>query len=267
LGVAARAMTFAVIAASLAGASAAKTPNAHPAARPAQDASMGPPKDIRGYLPAGALDGAAVLGPPPAPDSPHGRADRAVYEETRRLEGSARWKQAIADNDLWAGGALERFSCALGKSIDGRQTPTALKMLQKLEADVRGIGTPAKQHFDRKRPALGNDLPICVPREDWLRTNASYPSGHSMTVWAWALVLTEAAPDRAEPLLKAGRESGESRVVCGVHFPSDIEAGRTLSAGMVAKLHTERSFTADLAKAKREIAAAKATPKRCEVWD
>jgi acid phosphatase (class A) len=221
-----------------------------------------PTTDV-GYLDAKALDGRVVLLPPPAVDSPHGRADRTMFDETRALEGSERWKTAIVDNDLWGGGALKRFSCALGVELGERQTPTAWKMLHRIELDVRTVGGPAKAYFRRERPLIGNDKPICVPREDWMKTNFSYPSGHSMTAWTWALILTEAAPDKADALLKVGREGGDSRVVCGVHFLSDVEAGRTLGSAMVARLHAEPAFAADLAKAKREIATAKVAPTGC----
>lgn len=228
------------------------------------DASMGPrPTRLSGYFAANPLDGKTILGPPPAPESPHGKADRALFEETRKLEGSPRWKAAIQDNDLWGGGAVKRFSCALGVSLDERQTPRTLRILERVELDVRTVGTPAKDFYGRKRPLIGNDAPVCVPREDWMKTNASYPSGHSMTAWSWALVLTELAPAKADPLLTLGRESGESRVICGVHFISDVEAGRTLAAGMIARLHADPAFLADMAAAKREIAAAKAAPGGC----
>jgi acid phosphatase (class A) len=229
-----------------------------------KDASMGPvPTKLVGYLKDAALNGAAILGPPPAPDSPYGRADRAAFEETRKLEGSARWKTAQQDNDLWGGGAVKRFSCAMGVELSEKTTPVTSRMLHRLELDVRTVGTPAKQAYDRKRPLIGNDAPLCVPREDWMKTNASYPSGHSMTAWSWALVLTELKPDRADALLEVGKAGGDSRVVCGVHFPSDVEAGRTLGSAMVARLHADAAFQADLKKAKREIAKAKVRPEGC----
>lgn len=230
---------------------------------PAEAPAAPIPTKLTGYFGVNPLDARAVLGPPPAPDSAHGKADRALYEETRALEGSARWKTAIQDNDLWGGGALRRFSCALGIDINERQTPTALRMLHRMELDVRTVGTPAKDAYGRVRPAIGNDKPICVPREDWMKTNASYPSGHAMTAWSWALVLSEAAPARADALLAVGRDSGESRMVCGVHFISDVEAGRTLGSAMVARLHADPVFAADLARAKREVAAARDRPTGC----
>jgi len=228
------------------------------------DASMGPrPVKLSGYLQGPTLDGKTILGPPPAADSPQGKADRAEFEVTRALQGSARWKTAIQDNDLWGGGAVRRFACAMGVGLGPRTTPATYRLLQRVELDVRTVGTPAKDYYDRKRPLIGNDAPVCVPREEWMKTNASYPSGHAMTAWSWALILTELAPDKADPLLTVGRESGDSRVICGVHFISDVEAGRTLGAAMVARLHADPAFTADLARAKRELAHTKARPEGC----
>ena len=234
------------------------------AAGPADPAAAGPPKtDLKGYLPEHALAGDEILGPPPEAGSARERADRAAYEDTRKLAGSPRWKQAQADNDLWYGGAMKRFSCALGKEISPATTPVTSRLLQRLELDVRTVGHPAKDRFFRTRPLIGNDAPVCIPRADWLRTNASYPSGHSMTGWAWGLVLAEMAPDKASALVSAGREVGYSRVVCGAHFPSDIEAGRFLSSAMIARVHAEPEFERELAVAKAELARARTPGQNC----
>lgn len=221
-----------------------------------------PPTKLTGYLAPDALDGAALLGPPPAVDSLRGKADRQVFEETRGLKDSDRWAQAIVDNDLWGGGALKQYACSAGVTLDEAQTPTTLRILHRVELDVRTVGTPAKNHYGRLRPMIGNDAPICVPREDWMKTNSSYPSGHSMTGWAWALILAELRPAKADAMLAIGKQVGDSRAICGVHFPSDIEAGRTLGAAMVAKLHGDPQFLADMAKARKEIARAK-PPANC----
>jgi acid phosphatase (class A) len=151
----------------------------------------------------------------------------------------------------------------LGVDLNEKQTPVTWKILHKIELDVRTVGTPAKDFYDRKRPLIGNDAPLCVPREDWMKTNASYPSGHAMVAWSWGLVLSELAPAKADPLLTLGRESGESRVICGVHFPSDVEAGRSLGGAMVSRLHSEPVFVADMERARREIAVAKVRPEGC----
>jgi acid phosphatase (class A) len=223
------------------------------------------PAKLTGYLAPGAIDGALVIGPPPAADSPRGQADRAIYLTTRGEEGSARWKQAIQDNDLWRGGAMARMSCALGAAVDAKAAPRTYRLLQRVELDVRTVGTPPKDHFNRTRPPIGDDRPICVKREDWLKTNASYPSGHAMTGFAWGLILSELAPRKAGELMEAGAAIGDSRVICGVHYQSDVEAGRQLGAAMVARLHAEPAFEKDLAAARAELARDHAAPAGCGV--
>ncbi|HEV7386070.1 MAG TPA: phosphatase PAP2 family protein [Phenylobacterium sp.] len=238
---------------------------AAPAHRAPVDPSLaGPaPSKLTGYLSPGDIDGQTVIGPPPALDSPRGKADRTIYLETRNLEGSARWRQATRDNDLWGGGALERYACALGAPITAVALPKTYRLLQRVELDARTVGTPPKAHYNRIRPLIGDDRPVCIKREAWMSTNASYPSGHAMAGWAWGLVLGELAPAKASGLLEAGREIGDSRVICGVHYQSDVEAGRILGAAMVAREHADPAFRADFAAAKAELAKTKAAGASC----
>jgi acid phosphatase (class A) len=251
--------------AGLAAAIAAGPGAAKPPLTPAQiEAIAAAPPKTKGYLAKNDIDGEAVIGAPPAMDSIQGQADRATYLETRKQAGSARWALAVKDNDLWNGGAMERYSCALGRTIGPTTTPTTYRILQRVEIDVRTVGTPPKEHYNRARPPLGDDRAICVPREDWLRTNASYPSGHAMTGWAWGLILGELQPAKLGKLMEAGGAVGESRVICGVHYPSDVAAGRKLGATMVARLHADPAFLKDLAAAKAELRRSHAVaPRSC----
>jgi acid phosphatase (class A) len=247
------------------GLAAVLTGAATAAPEPPDDPSLaGPtPTTLTGYLASADIDGARIIGPPPGPDTPRGRGDRAFYNEARSLADSPRWKAAQRDNDLWNGGAITRYACALGVRLDATATPVTHRLLARVELDVRTVSGPAKHLYNRTRPLIGDDLPVCVPRQDWMKTNASYPSGHAMTGWAWSLVLTEVAPAKANGLLAAGRDVGDSRPICGVHFRTDVEAGRTLAAAMVARLHGEPAFLRDMAQAKAELAAARAAPAGC----
>jgi acid phosphatase (class A) len=63
------------------------------------------------------------------------------------------------------------------------------------------------------------------------------------------------APDRAQSILERGREFGESRAVCAVHFPSDVAAGEIVATAVVEQLHTVPEFTRDLTCAHQEYRA------------
>lgn len=211
-----------------------------------------------GYLPDGeAPDAIKILGPPPAPGSKAGKADRARFEATRDLAGSARWTLAQRDADLTGPESFKSFGCAAGVRIGPDTTPTLARMMLRIEGDAIPVYEPIKAYYNRVRPPIGNKKPICVPRERWIETSGSYPSGHSLIGWSWGLVLAELIPERSTQLVARGRDFGESRVICGVHWQSDVEAGRELGSVLVARLHADAGFLADLAKARDEIAAAR----------
>jgi acid phosphatase (class A) len=69
------------------------------------------------------------------------------------------------------------------------------------------------------------------------------------------LILSEIAPERADPILARGRAYGESRIICNVHWYSDVVAGRFMGAAVVARLHADPAFEAELKAAKAEVAA------------
>jgi acid phosphatase (class A) len=208
-----------------------------------------------GYLkPADYPDGITILGPPPEPDSAQGRADRTIYEQTRVMADTPRWAQAIRDDDLSGPSAFKSMGCAAGLTITPQTMPRMTTLLIRTGIDGSLVAAVPKRRYFRTRPLIGNDAKICVPRADWLKTNGSYPSGHSMMGWSWALVISELVPDHADAVMTRGREFGDSRVICGVHFQSDVMAGRVLSSAMIARLHADKGFQADMAAARREVA-------------
>ena len=86
--------------------------------------------------------------------------------------------------------------------------------------------------------------PTCTPdREQNLRAQGSYPSGHTSIGWAWALVLAEASPNESTAILARGRAFGESRLVCNVHWQSDVIEGRFIGAATVAACTTNPTFS------------------------
>jgi acid phosphatase (class A) len=221
--------------------------------------SAGWTKPPPGYLAGNSgIDATAIIGPPPPPTSPRGKAERKQFEESRKLVNTPAWAQAIADADLSGKNGLKSFSCAAGVTLSAEATPTLSSMLLRMTDDAAKIYQPAKRAYQRPRPPVGNKAPICTPREPWIETDGSYPSGHGLIGWAWASVIAELVPEKASPILARGKAFGDSRVICGVHFQSDVEAGRYLGSALVTRLHDDPTFMADLAKARAEVAASKA---------
>jgi acid phosphatase (class A) len=125
--------------------------------------------------------------------------------------------------------------------------------------DAGAAAEKAKQLYKRTRPYLHNPGNICIDRSEALGKSFDYPSGHSSLGWTAGLVMAELVPDRASEVLARGRAYGESRLVCGVHNMSAVEAGRTNAAGVFAALQSSGEFQAEMTKARAEIAAARAS--------
>jgi acid phosphatase (class A) len=209
---------------------------------------------LPGFLPAASLpDSLRLLRPPPVSDSAALAQDEAARQDAARLKGSPRWQLAVRDADLNFPQPAENFSCAMGISIDAQNTPHLYKLMQRMLTDV-GLSTyGVKNKFQRTRPFVRHAEGTCTPGdEDILRTDGSYPSGHSAVGWGWALVLAEINPEQSDKILSRGLAFGQSRVICNAHWQSDVDAGRIMAAATVARLHSDRSFAAELQAARAE---------------
>ncbi|WP_034387018.1 acid phosphatase [Comamonas composti] len=214
---------------------------------------------LRGYLERSELpDSLALLPPPPAQGSAALAADEQAFRTLTALRGGERGVQAYKDAQLKFPQAASAFSCALGVEVSQKNTPHLNMLLRRTLGDA-GLATyKAKDKYQRIRPFVAFKQATCTPEDEAaLSKDGSYPSGHSAIGWAWALVLTEAAPERGDALLQRGRAFAQSRGVCGVHWLSDIEAGRLVGSAAVARLHGNAVFQAQLAAARQEIAQAR----------
>ena len=73
-----------------------------------------------------------------------------------------------------------------------------------------------------------------------------------------ALALAEVDPAHHDAILARGRAYGESRLVCNVHWQSDIIEGRFMGAAVVSQEHGVAEFRADIEAARHELAEARA---------
>ena len=124
-----------------------------------------------------------------------------------------------------------------------------------MRIDVRHAAGPLRDRYKRKQPFTVYKTKTCSPEDEALVSNqGSYPSARGAVGWSYALVLAELNPARAAEILQRGRDFGESRVICGSHWQSDIDAGNEVGRLVVARLHQSEQFEADFKAAKSEVA-------------
>lgn len=212
-------------------------------------------KDVKPYFDATAMH-QLVLPPPPAQDSAIDRDDVAAVQLRQRVD-AARRQQAEADARL----LYDRFAEVLGHPVRRDSVPALVQLLNRSVRQVGGPAFAAKDIYRRLRPYQRLPLEqVCgkgdlKPDPDAVK-RTSYPSGHSAYGWMTALVLARVAPDKAGALLQHAVDYADSRVICGMHFPSDLEAGRQLATAVVTRLDTLPEFQRDLEAARAELAAA-----------
>lgn len=234
------------------------------------DPVMGVPKDpaaaggeSAGYLPPAQLpDAAAIISPAPKQGEARNDVDWSIFKATRSLEGSDRWKLAINDDSYKPADLLKDFSCSVGAELTLQNAPTLAKILARVGTDASNAAAGAKNLYKRTRPFLHNPGNICIERSQGLIASFDYPSGHASASWVEGLALAEIAPDRATMILQRARAYGESRVVCGLHNYSAVEAGRTNGSSVFAALHASAEFRTDMTRAREEVdIARKSGPK------
>lgn len=198
-----------------------------------------------------------ILMCPPDTASARFAYDREQYEWGKTLRDTPRGKQAISDANLdwntdWADDA---FGEAFGMPITKETSPALYKLLYTMQQDSGSLATAeAKEHYMRTRPfVFWNEHTSTPDHEEALAKNGSYPSGHTAIGWATALVLAEINPARATEILKRGFEFGQSRVIVGAHYQSDVDAGRVMGAAIIPILQNNKDFRKQLEKAKKEF--------------
>lgn len=201
--------------------------------------------------PAVQVDATVFIPPPPQANGAMELAERDIVRGPWTTE---RRQQALEDNAI---DPFAAFDSVLGANFTAANFPATVAVLDRAGRAAGFAGDPVKFVHRRPRPFVtDSSITPCIPDEPRLRASFSYPSGHAALGFAWALVLTELVPSRADALIDRGRDFTWSRVVCGVHYPSDVEAGRTVAAAAIARLHTDPDFQREFAAARAELAAA-----------
>ena len=192
---------------------------------------------------------------PPEPGSTQFTADINQYYwgKEQRLD-TARAQKAIREAAYAADDMLPQFAAAFGMEITPEKTPAIYKVVTRSVVTIRLSASKPKKAYMRMRPFVRFNEPTLVPSdEEELRTNGSYPSGHTVRGWGMSLLLAEINPEAQDELFKLGYEWGQSRVIGGFHWQSDVDASRMLAAACYARLHADEEFLEDMAAARREF--------------
>jgi acid phosphatase (class A) len=211
------------------------------------------------FVPPAQIDAAELLPAPPADDSAENKAEIQQLhqiESERTPADVARAQADAAERDIFI------FKSVLGDGFNATALPLTAALSAHVEEDEGADAEPVKKIFHRVRPYhFDKSLhPVCpaTVKDD------AYPSGHTMSGYLEALVLVSILPEKKDAIFARADDYAHSRLVCGVHHASDLEAGKEIAYALFAVMADEAKFRAERAAAEAELRKALGFPPRIE---
>ena len=201
------------------------------------------------YISPSEIDLLHILAPPPPPDSPAGKTDLEGVLAAVNSRTEASIKQAQDDDQR----TVFRFADVMGPNFRTENLPLTTQLFQHVYQDGNAATLAAKNFFKRTRPfVIDPEIKILVVQPP----DFSFPSNHSTFGNEAGILLADMVPENAAAIFARAAEYAHNRVVAGVHFPTDVEAGH-IAASVIDNtlLHNPR-FEADFAQAKAEVRTA-----------
>lgn len=201
----------------------------------------------------------SALPEPPAPGSLAARADlEAILQlQAWRTPEQVAFAKRVDHLDAFDGAE------ALGPWFTRARLPLTAGFLEAALGDGEAMNLAAKVRYKRLRPPLqdGRVQPCTPVRKPETQPPPpsfySYPSGHATSIHLLAGLLEELVPERREAIQAWAHRAAWSRMIAGVHFPSDAVGGELLAGITLKALKATQAFQESLARCRAEVAAAR----------
>jgi acid phosphatase (class A) len=188
-----------------------------------------------------------LYAPPPADYSPQARSKLDELVQVQRKSTP----QALAEAEAGAKESIFQLAGILGPRFTSDALPiTATRFVERLGEDEGYIVSPEKEAW--KRPPSFRLNTEIEPRLS-APSGAAYPSDHATYGYLNTIVPTNMLPEREVEILDRAVQCVRNRVVCGVHFPGDVEACRIAWTVIAAFALQNSAFQEEYAKAKAEV--------------
>jgi|ERR1019366_2974855 acid phosphatase (class A) len=198
------------------------------------------------YIHPSDVDLVHILAPPPSIDSPEEKMDLREVLNQQRVRTEAEVKSAQDDACL----SIFRFGDVMGPGFKPENLPFTTPFFQHVFSDDMHAVATAKAYFSRPRPFVADEAVKPVVKQG---ATAAYPSGHATFAYTAAILLADMVPEKASAIFDRAAVYANYRVVGGVHYPTDVEAGRISGSAIDNVLLHDPRFLGDLARARAEV--------------
>lgn len=196
------------------------------------------------------IDPSRLLPPPPPAGSPLARSEVAELHAIAQRATPDMHAAAKRDSD---DERPDLFNNVLG--FDVMALPATSKLLNDVVKEQSADASVAKKFFHRDRPWIVDSSIESCDMHGPGPAKTSYPSGHATLAFSTGVVLAALIPDKAQVILTRAQDYAENRLVCGMHFRSDIAAGQDLGTIVAVTLMQEPAFQSEMEAARAELRA------------
>jgi acid phosphatase (class A) len=193
------------------------------------------------------IDLLPILPPPPDQNSD---TTKAELVDLHRIEKSRTPKQIAAaqaddqEQDIFI------FKNVLGQNFTPDSLPLTVALSAHIHNDEGVASKPLKTSFSRSRPfQFDSSLhPVC----ELSKEPNSYPSGHTLSGYLLAFALVQMVPEKQQEIMQRADDYAHNRLVCGVHYASDLDTSRKMAYAMFGYMLASPRFQQELAAAREE---------------
>ena len=205
------------------------------------------------FVPPSQINALQVLAGPPGADSGTTRAELIELHRLQSQRTPSQVMRAVGDD---RNETIFLFRDVMGPDFNAATLPITAALGASIHGDEEINTDPAKHGFGRVRPYnLDRSLhPVCRTKT----ANDSYPSGHATTGYLLALTLIDMVPEKRDAILARADDYAQNRLICGVHYSSDLAAGRLIAYAMHAVMSNNPRYQQALAAARQELGRASA---------
>ena len=191
---------------------------------------------------------------PPEKGSPAFNYDIQRYKWGKQQRKNVVRAEIAKRDAVWTYEALvAEFHSPFGAVVNAVNTPAIWTVLDRSLRTVDQIRVAPKAYYHRTRPFEYYGEKTLTGEDDEIRGEGSYPSGHTIRSWLVAMLLSEINPDAANALYERAWAYGESRVIAGAHWQSDVDASRVAASIGYSRLQTSPEFRSQMEEAKEEF--------------
>ncbi len=184
---------------------------------------------------------------PAAPEMSSTAAELAELHRIEETRTSAQVKQAQADDreqDIFI------FKSVMGAGFNADNLPMTALLSKNIHEEESAASVLLKKFYRRARPYQEDSTlqPVCAVSVE----PTSYPSGHALSGYLLAYALVQMVPEKKTEIFERTEQYVRNRMICGVHYASDLAASRSAAYAIFGSLVVSPQFQQNLAAAREE---------------